>query len=165
MPRRKQGGRRQGTAGKNYPNRSDLQGSRVMEFTGQQYGARARQVAGQQAVPASFSPASQAMAAAGPPPAREGGLLMDDAAVDATGVRTIPSAAHIPGQIVDLLGPTARPDEPLTAGAPFGAGPGPEVLPREDPDAAVIDRLRMLARASGSPAMLRLLEGWEDSDV
>lgn len=24
-----------------------------------------------------------------------------------------------------LLSPTARPDEPITAGAPFGAGPGP----------------------------------------
>jgi hypothetical protein len=36
---------------------------------------------------------------------------------------------------------------------------------RDDPDAAAIDRLRMLARATGSPSLMRLLESWEDPDV
>jgi hypothetical protein len=30
--------------------------------------------------------------------------------------------------ITDLGAPTARPDQPITAGAPMGPGPGPEVL-------------------------------------
>jgi hypothetical protein len=30
--------------------------------------------------------------------------------------------------VVPLDAPTQRPDEPLTAGLPVGAGPGPEVL-------------------------------------
>jgi hypothetical protein len=114
-----------------------------MEFTGQQYGARARQVEAQRAVPASFTPPGPQTAPTAP-----------------GGAPAVPGPP--PGNVVDLLGPTANPDEPLTAGAPFGEGPGPEVLPREDPDAAAIDRLRMLARATGSPSLLRLLEGWEE---
>lgn len=34
-----------------------------------------------------------------------------------------------PGQL-DFQRPTERPDEPITAGLPFGAGPGPEALGR-----------------------------------
>jgi hypothetical protein len=36
----------------------------------------------------------------------------------------------------DLNAPTERPDEPMTAGAPFGPGPGMEALP-QPPDPAV----------------------------
>lgn len=37
---------------------------------------------------------------------------------------------HMPqgNPITALTAPTQRPNEPLTAGAPFGAGPGPEIL-------------------------------------
>jgi len=31
-------------------------------------------------------------------------------------------------QVTPLLAPTQRPDEPVTAGSPLGAGPGPEAL-------------------------------------
>ncbi len=37
---------------------------------------------------------------------------------------TIPT----PAPIVGLFDPTTKPDEPVTAGNPFGPGPGPEVL-------------------------------------
>jgi hypothetical protein len=66
-----------------------------------------------------------------------------------------------------LSAPSERPDEPVTAGAPFGAGPGPEALPippamedevaqtilalasiYPDPDLArLVDRLRLEGRA------------------
>ena len=144
MPRRKkQGGARQGTPGRAYGNRSDLNGPKTMEFVGQQYGSRARQVAAQTEVPASFTPPTQQAA--------------QEAAQQAP-------AGPPPGEVVDLFAPTQRPDEPLTAGAPFGAGPGPEVLDRPDPDALAIDRLRALYRVTGSPALGRLLEAWEDGD-
>lgn len=37
-------------------------------------------------------------------------------------------AFTLPGQVVGLDAPTQRPGEPLTAGLPHGAGPGPESL-------------------------------------
>lgn len=37
--------------------------------------------------------------------------------------------ADIKSKIVPLDAPTQRPDEPITAGMPFGDGPGTEVLP------------------------------------
>lgn len=37
-------------------------------------------------------------------------------------------ARAMPFRPVPLGAPTTRPDEPVTAGAPLGAGPGPEVL-------------------------------------
>lgn len=53
--------------------------------------------------------------------------------------RQIPLPAQAP--IVPLSAPTQRPTEPLTAGLPIGAGPGPEVLsamPRADDTRAVL---------------------------
>ena len=45
---------------------------------------------------------------------------------------TPPSAPVSPGQgITPLTDPTERPDEPITAGAPLGAGPGPTPQPNE----------------------------------
>jgi hypothetical protein len=45
--------------------------------------------------------------------------------------------------ITPLTAPTSRPQEPLTAGAPFGAGPGPEML-RETPTSKTSDALSQL---------------------
>jgi hypothetical protein len=54
------------------------------------------------------------------------------------------AAAQAP--VTPLFAPTQRPDEPITAGIPMGAGPGPEVLginqPSADTDA---DRQRLLS--------------------
>ena len=143
MPRRRQhGGTRQGTPGKAYGNRTDLNAPKIAEFRGQPYGQRQQQVQAQQTSNAAIGQMQARRDQMTPPPVGPG-----------------------PGQLGDLLAPTAKPDEPLTAGVPFGPGPGPDALTRMDPDAAVIDRLRMLAKSTGSPSLLRLLEGWEDPDV
>ena len=44
---------------------------------------------------------------------------------------TTPMPTAVP--ITPLGAPTQRPDEPLTTGNPFGAGPGPEVLSTPQP--------------------------------
>ncbi len=77
MPR---GGKRQGTPGKAYSNRTDL---------GIDYN-------------------------------------MAQSATPAAGGVTPPRLAVYPEDIPNLTDPTARPDEPITAGLPIGAGPGPQ---------------------------------------
>jgi hypothetical protein len=46
----------------------------------------------------------------------------------AADVPSTPPASPSPPNIIGLDAPSARPDEPVTAGAPAGAGPGPEAL-------------------------------------
>src|SRR5689334_3540183 len=99
MPR---GGRRSGTPGTAYSNRTDLQKPKVVPIrTGpsQQYGQNANLVRQQQAVP---------MAAPPSPPS--------------------PGLVAPPGGIVPLDAPSQRPDEHVMTGAPVGGGAGPEVL-------------------------------------
>lgn len=74
--------------------------------TGQPYGVRAEQVAAQRAIPIAPPPApAMAPSNAGPAPAPMGPL-----------------------PVVPLDADSTRPGEPVTAGVPVGAGPGPEVL-------------------------------------
>ena len=136
MPR---GGRRQGRPGQTYGNRSDLNGAKTMEFVGQQYGERARQVASQRAVPAQAPPAP-ATGAPGP-----GGQAS-----------TPGPPGPGPGSLGSLLDPTARPEEPLSHGMPFGDGPGPEATRQQaaDPD---VDTLRAIYRMTGSLALLDII--------
>lgn len=91
MPR---GGRRRGTPGKGYTNRTDL----GMQYQSQDQAGTATPAAGGVQAP----PAPQ-----GPP------IFADD--------------------IPNLMDPTARPDEPISAGLAFGPGPGPEALVNRDP--------------------------------
>lgn len=96
MPR---GGARRGKPGATYSNRSDLN-QPVRTAPGQQYGQATAQADAQRAIPlpATAPPPSAAPApVAAPPP--EPGLLS---------------------------APTARSNEPLTAGMNIGAGPGPD---------------------------------------
>lgn len=88
MPR---GGRRQGTPGKGYSNRTDLQMKPDM--------------------------------AAGTPAA--GGVQAPQ--------RQQPMLPVYPEDTPNLMDPTQRPQEPLTAGLPVGAGPGMEALTGFDP--------------------------------
>lgn len=67
---------------------------------GREFGARQRDLDAQQAVPMSPPPHEQAQPAPGP------------------------------GELGPLAGDTQRPDEPVTAGAALGTGPGPEALSR-----------------------------------
>lgn len=107
------GGRRTGTKGTAYSNRTDLQGPTAP--TGLPYGDRAKLVAAQKAVPMGAPPGPASPAApAGLPPSQPG----------AAGPAPAPGQVHPGG----LTGPSQRPGEPVTAGLPIGAGPGPEVL-------------------------------------
>lgn len=47
--------------------------------------------------------------------------------------------------LVGLTEPTQRPDEPLSAGMPFGAGPGPEVLGLQAPERRLSDIFMQIA--------------------
>lgn len=70
------------------------------------------------------------------------------------------SEATMPVPLPDrvLNAPTMRPNEPITAGAPFGEGPGPEVLPIPPtaPDETA-QTLRMLAAMYPDPDLIRLV--------
>ena len=67
-----------------------------------------------------------------------------------------------------LFAPTERPDEPITAGAPFGPGPGPDMLPSSGTatSPAVMKYLPYLEQATQWPdtpdvfkAFVRYLQG------
>ena len=68
---------------------------------------------------------------------------------------------------VPLMAPSQRPGEPVTAGLPMGAGPGPEVLPTRGSDNTVA-KLRALYQLHPSEDLRRLLaraEGTGDPGV
>lgn len=115
MPRGR-GGARQGTPGTAYPNRSDLQAAEPVEVApAKEYGERQQQQAAQRALPIAPSPQPAAS-----PPAPQ-------APPQPQQPNSASSLPDINGQ-VPWLHPTQRPNEPITAGLPIGAGPGPEAL-------------------------------------
>jgi hypothetical protein len=62
-----------------------------------------------------------------------------------------------------LFAPTERPDEPITAGAPFGPGPGPTVTPRRGGNlAATLERLASVDDSGAIAAFYRMAQsrGW-----
>jgi len=66
----------------------------------------------------------------------------------------------------DFFGETRRPAEPITAGAPFGAGPGPEALPMPVAPAVgdlvdLTERVRSIASRFPNPALIGLLSELE----
>lgn len=144
MPRRRKtpapdgrannGGVRTGTPGTPYANRSDLRQAPTAA-TGQEYGRAGAQIAAQRQIPLPAAPPVQG----GAPPG--GG---------AAGPFATPS--DTPG----LTDPTQRPDEPVTAGLPFGAGPGPEAL-GPPPMSNVEARLRALYAADPTPELRDLI--------
>lgn len=70
-----------------------------------------------------------------------------------------PQGAPMP-KVTGLSEPTERPDEPVTAGMPFGEGPGPEVLPDVDGAAREegLNILRAMYVAMPTIELRRLLE-------
>lgn len=128
MPR---GGRRSGTTGKAYSNRSDLQGAKLPAQpypmggnVGYGQGGALQQA--QAAVPVGPPPTP---AAAGPGP--QGGPQ--------------PPPGPMPGSMGAFNRPTERPGEPITHGLPTGPGAGPEVLPPAPTDTAGTVLQRMAA--------------------
>ncbi len=103
------GGKRTGTPGTAYPNRTDLSKPvPVQAATGQPYGAAKSQTDSQKVVPV----APPAPPAGGGPPAQG----------------TPAPQGPPPGGVGAFGRPTDRPGEPITAGLPTGAGPGPDAL-------------------------------------
>jgi hypothetical protein len=139
MPR---GGKRQGRIGAQYANRSDLRTPSaplpVTTVPGQAYGAATQQRAAQQIVPMAANPV---VAPPGSPPA-----VPPPASPTAAG--GLPPLQ--PGQMGAFDRPTERPGEPVTAGLPSGAGPGPEALglggpTQPDTVAGVLQRIATLS--------------------
>lgn len=136
MPR---GGRRTGSAGKTYSNRTDLNSNRsnvvpMMAAKGQPYGAAKAQMDAQRALPV----------AAPAPPSTAGPV----APSPATGPAGPP--------VVPLTDPTARPGEPVTAGVPVGPGPNGVAGPAGDSDLRV--RLGAMYQAFPTEEIRQLIE-------
>ena len=122
---------------KQYSNRSDLRNSAKLPAKaapGQTYGEAGKQIAAQRAVPMAAPPAPT------PPPQ--------------------PRVA--PGSMGPLNRPTERPDEPVTAGAPFGPGRteqlGGYMGPRNsDP---ILDELRAIYAVSPNEALADMIDSY-----
>ena len=159
MPRKRQGGQRVGKPGQAYGNRSDLNSQRSLPMRtapGQTYGARKAQLDAQRLVPMGAPPSGlpQGMASGpspapqGPqgPPGQQGGPALG------------PGQWPAPGDAGDLMRPTERPNEPVTAGAKLGAGPGPESLPAPQVlQGGAMSRLLAQAAQTTGSASLRTL--------
>lgn len=145
MPR---GGKRTGAPGKSYSNRSDLNVP-AMAATGQQYGAATAQMAAQRALPIA-RPATDNVPTA--PPAAPAGAVGGSPA----------PAGPMPGGL-GFADETARPNEPVTAGVPVGAGLGPEALagpPGVDSDLRL--RLGAMYQAFPTEDLRQLIEMLDD---
>jgi hypothetical protein len=134
------GGRRTGTPGAVYPNRSDLTRTKqpVQTVPGQTYGQAGAQAQAQKIIPLPTQNAGQVPAggAAAPTPA--------------------PPAGPLPGSLTPLSAPTQRPNEPVTHGADAGPGGGSEVLGFNQPD-TTNSLLTQLAAQPGAPSAVTRL--------
>ena len=128
MPRANKGGVVQGTVGKPYPNRTDLQRAVPTAVApNQEYGKRAEQQAAQRSIPVSGPPGG---APSVTPPAPQGAPAGPPAPAPVGGNRANafpPPPPQGPG-VLPFLHPSNRPNEPVTAGLATGPGPGPEAL-------------------------------------
>jgi hypothetical protein len=78
----------------------------------------------------------------------------------AAGIQPTPMQAPRP-KLVPIDAETQRPDEPITAGMPFGEGPGPEALPnfrQQEADVVMkyLPSLNALAEEPDTPQSFRL---------
>jgi hypothetical protein len=120
----------------------------MAEFTGQTYGQATQQMQAQRAVPTGTTPVSaqaQQMAAQGA----------------ANQPRPVPGAQP-------LLRPSERPDEPITAGADFGPGPGSVeagVVPRIIQEDDVLMRLREVYRMYPNEGLRMLISRYSGMSI
>lgn len=121
-----------------YPQRTDLNKMAPTAATGQTYGAAGAQIAAQKAVPMGSTPTA-----------------------------AMPQIQRpTPGAAGPLDRPTERPQEPITSGAPFGAGPGQEIMPRSvmpEPGSNLdmAERLRAIIAVHPNPNLIALLSSLE----
>lgn len=130
------GGKRTGTPGTAYKQRTDLH-QPITAASGGPYGQMKQLEDAQRVIPLPSQPAS-------PPPAPS----------------TPGGGVAIPGQL-GFTDPTQRPNEPVTAGLPVGPGPGPEALNLPDQSATTAAQLRTMyanVPAAQNNDFLRLLE-------
>jgi len=131
-----------------YSNRTDLNNPvkklPVTAATGQTYGEAGAQRRAQQAVP---------MGAPQPP-------------------QTAQQQQRQPLPVTPLTAPTERPDEPITAGNPLGAGPGMDMLPQPMPMGAapgsrqdLINQVRYIYSKTPNTALLQLLLELENVSI
>ena len=112
-PKGGSGGARQGTQGKAYSNRTDLNTPKLPVTTvpGQQYGAQTQQANAQTVIPMAGAPLGIGDAPSAPDP-----------------TQAPPYQGSVPGTLPDLFRPTERPNEPVMTGVDAGAGQGSEAL-------------------------------------
>ena len=119
------GGARQGTPGTAYPQRTDLQSAEpVTVAKSQNYGERAQQQAAQRAVPIAGPQAAQSAAQAAP----QASPSAPPTQPPTPPAQSFPPAPPQGPGVLPWMHPTARPNEPVTAGLPTGPGPGPESM-------------------------------------
>ena len=129
------GGRRQGRAGRSYPNRTDLNTQPVRTSPSTKYGEAAASARSQTAVPLPQSP--------GVPPGIAGLMAPMQG-----------NSPPAPGLFRD----SERPGEPITAGLGIGAGPGPGM----DMALQTRDLLEAAFRKWPTPELQRLIESLND---
>ena len=127
MPRKGRGGARQGTPGTAYGQRTDLN-QPISTVPGQEYGMAKQQADAQRAIPMAASPVAPAPAQPQQPQGQR---------------PSMPQPGTMPH-----LDPTNRPEEPVTAGLPFGPGAGPEAIARPAP--RISQQFSQLAELSGT---------------
>lgn len=117
--RSKRGGARQGTPGKSYGNRTDLQGAKlpIQSVPGGQYGSAK-----------ASEDAQRAVAMAGAP---QGGPSVMPA---------MPEGVAKPGSMPGLFADSVNPDEHVMSGASRGPGPGPDAFGYGDEAKAKADQ-------------------------
>lgn len=139
----RRGGSRTGSPGVAYPQRTDLNAGKVLPITaptGLPYGEHKALVDTQRQVPIAAAPPAPVPGGAGATP------------LPATPAPLAPA----PGSFPPLDRPTERPHEPITAGAPVGAGPGPEAVGQLP--ATLSSVIAQAAQASGSTDLQFLAE-------
>jgi hypothetical protein len=106
----------------------------MMAARGQTYGKRKQQEEAQRAVPMRRPP---------------------------TDIQARRAARQAP--LPDFFGETRRPDEPITAGAPFGPGPSPAAagIPMKTGNQSTLEELRQIAMMSADEDLLDLLDAYE----
>ena len=112
----------------------------IQAATGQTYGEAGKQRAAQRAVPMGAPPAPVAPQAPRP----------------------------MPGSLGSLTRPTERPDEPITAGSDFGAGPSSlqaGILPAPSASNDVLEQLLYLNRLYPNPDVENLISVIRDGGV
>jgi len=151
-----------GTPGRPYPNRSDLAAQPSLPArvaTDQTYGKAQQQLQAQRTVPMAPPPLPL------PPPGGPAGPPTQGATSPLAppgGTPPVPLPGPPPpepGSFGPLDRYTQRPGEPVTAGIPLGAGPGPEALPSTaiSPAASNLSMmLQQVARSTGNAAVAAL---------